>query len=88
MSDATPPITELVDLGGLWKTVVASLAAGLGLTAAFSLAVFGVVRFQELRRTHPGWAAACAALGVAALIVVLAGVVVGLGIMLEKRPEL
>lgn len=88
MSDAVPPIADLVDLRGLWKTVVASLAAGVGLTVAFSFAVFGAARFRELRQTHPGWAVASAALSVAGLMAVLAGIVLGLAIMLEKRPEL
>jgi hypothetical protein len=88
VSDAAPPIAEVVDLDGLWKTAVAALVGGVGLTAAFSVAVFGAVRFQELRQVRPGWAAAYAALGVAAFVVVLAGIAIGLAIMLEKRPEL
>jgi hypothetical protein len=89
VSDAALPIAEVVDLGGLWNTVLASLVAGMGLTVAFSIAVLGAVRFQELRRAGQPWAAAAfGALGAVGLLVVLAGIVVGLAIMLEKRPEL
>lgn len=69
----------------LLETVVASLVAGVGVTAAFSVAIWGGVRFVDLNRGgRPLAAGAAAAVGVLALVTTLAAVVVGIVVMTSK----
>ncbi len=75
----------IVDWGTLGKVVLYALAGGIGLTLAFSLALHGAVRSGD-RRRHGG-AAGRAAYGVLAAVggaVCVAGVVLGLQVMLDK----
>ena len=43
-------IATVVDWAALRDVVVASLAAGVGVTIAFSLAILGLTRFADMRR--------------------------------------
>jgi hypothetical protein len=70
-------IATVVDWGALRDVVVASLAAGVGVTVAFSLAILGLTRLAEMRRdgrVAEAWAYAGLAimgLGLSATAVVL-----------------
>ena len=69
----------------LLETVVASLVAGVGVTATFSVAIWGGARFVDLSRGgRPLAAGAAAALGGLALTTTLAAVVVGIVVMTSK----
>ena len=76
---------EIVDWAALFKVVYQSLAAGLGVAFAFSLAVAGSTRFadevRENRMTRAGIYAVVAAVG---LLVCLAAVVFGIVVMTQK----
>jgi hypothetical protein len=78
-------IATLVEGKELLQTVIASLVAGVGVTAAFSLAIWGVGRFADLSRVERPLAAA-GALTVAALALaaVAAAVVFGIIVMSSK----
>jgi hypothetical protein len=77
-------IAVIVDIEDLGKVVVASLAAGVGVTTVFALAIHGAVRFVDARRDGrplEAWAyatllglslAACAAALVLGIIVMSA----------------
>ena len=80
-----PLAAEIVDWGSLLEVIVVSLAAGVGLTAVFSLAVLGAVRsVDSARDRRPLVAGAFVALALAALGVCLAAVAYGIGIMISK----
>jgi len=55
-------IASLVPAKELLETVVASVIAGLGVTFAFSMAIWGVARFADLSRGERPLAAAGAAI--------------------------
>jgi lysylphosphatidylglycerol synthetase-like protein (DUF2156 family) len=78
-------MATIVETGNLVKTVVASLVAGVGVTAIFSIAIWGAARFADLNREgRPLAAAAAAALGALALAASLAAVTVGIVVMTKK----
>jgi hypothetical protein len=78
----TATILQTTDL---LETVAASLIAGVGVTAAFSVAIWGGARFVDLSRDgRPLAAGAAAALGALALVTTLAAVVVGIVAMTHK----
>lgn len=56
-----PPLASIVDWDGLLRTVLVSITAGLGVTFAFSVAIYGAVRTSELRRDERPLAAGMAA---------------------------
>ena len=69
----------------LIQTVVASVVAGVGVTFAYSVAIWGAARFADLSRSErPVAAAAAAAVGALALAVTLGAVVVGIVVMTNK----
>jgi hypothetical protein len=74
-----------VELSQLAEVVYVSLLAGVGITTAYSLVVFGTGRYMEARRTGRG-AAAVAYAGLAAvfLVVFAAAIVLGVRVMLLK----
>lgn len=75
----------LVDAGALWRVVVYSVVAGVGVTVVFSLGIVGVARFDELRRSGRGGPAfAYAAMAAIAGIVVVGVVVEAIVIMTNK----
>jgi large exoprotein involved in heme utilization and adhesion len=78
-------VATIVETGDLVKTVVASLIAGVGVTAVFSLAIWGGARFVDLNREGRMLAAgAAAALGALALAATLGAVAVGIVVMTKK----
>jgi hypothetical protein len=69
----------------VWQTIVVALAAGIGVTSVFSIAVFAVARSIELRldgRTMS--AAAFGAVAAIALAVCVAAIVIGVIVMTQK----
>jgi hypothetical protein len=78
-------MATIVETGNLVKTVVASLVAGVGVTAIFSVAIWGGARFADLTRGgRPLAAGAAATLGVLALVATLAAVAFGIVVMTSK----
>ena len=78
-------IATLVEGRELLETVVASIVAGVGVTAAFSVAIWGVGRFADLSRNErPLAAGSAAAVAALALVVVAAAVVFGVIAMTKK----
>ena len=75
----------IVETRELVQTVVYATVAGIGVTAIFSVAIWGAARFtdlsQEERRLEAGFAAVA---GGVALLAVLAAVVVGVIVMTSK----
>ena len=68
-------MATVIDVQVLWKLVASSLAGGVGVTFAFSVAIYGATRFVDLRRDgHSIFAGAFAAIAVLALAAVAAGV--------------
>jgi hypothetical protein len=78
-------MATLVQTKELVETVIASLIAGVGITAVFSLAIWGGARFVDLSRGgRPLAAGMAAALGALALVTTLAAVVIGIVVMTSK----
>ena len=77
-------LATVVDFGSLAKTALASLVAGSVVTLSFSLAILGAAKASELREEGRGAAAMLSVgLGLAALIVSIAAVGVGLIVMIN-----
>jgi hypothetical protein len=75
----------IADTKALLQVVVASLAAGIGATVAFSLAILGATRFADLRRDErPLEAVAFGVLTLVCILASIAAVVVGLIVMTSK----
>jgi hypothetical protein len=78
-------IATVVEVQELWRTVVAALAAGVGVTVVFSLAIYGATRFADTRRDErPLASGAAALLTVLALTATVASVVLGVVVMTTK----
>jgi hypothetical protein len=78
-------IATVVDWAALLDVVVASLAAGIGVTITFSLAILGTTRFAEMRREHRrAEEVAFGALAATGLAISLAAVIVGIVVMTSK----
>jgi hypothetical protein len=78
-------IATIVEGKELLETVIASLVAGVGVTAAFSVAIWGVGRFADLSRSERPIAAGGALVTAGlALAVVAAAVVAGIVAMTSK----
>ncbi|HEY4779070.1 MAG TPA: hypothetical protein VIH47_05705 [Solirubrobacterales bacterium] len=69
-------LATLVEGRELLETVAASVAAGLGVTFVFSVAIWGVARFADLSRNERPLAAAGAALAACLALVSTVGIVV------------
>ena len=79
------PLAAIVDWEALLEVVVVSLVAGVGLTAVFSIAVLGTVRFVDFRRDGRGFEAGLfAILALVALAGVLVAIVYGMALMVSK----
>lgn len=75
-------LATIVDTEALLKTVAASVAAGVGIAIAFSLTIYGAVRFADARRADAPLAAGVAAvLAVVAFAVCAAAITVGILVM-------
>jgi len=80
-----PLAAEVVDWGSLLEVIVVSLVGGVGVTAAFSLAVLGAVRsVDSARERRPVAAGVFGAVAIAALAGCLAAIVYGIAIMVSK----
>jgi hypothetical protein len=80
------PIADAtVDWSALLEVVYTSLAAGIGVTAAFAVALLGATRAVDVRQDGHGVAAAgYAALTLIAFAVVVAAIVTGIVVMTQK----
>ena len=75
----------IVETKELVETVIASLVAGVGITAAFSFLILGMTRFADLRRDErPVLATGAAALSIVALLVTVGGIALGIIAMTSK----
>jgi hypothetical protein len=75
----------VVDWDALLDVVIASLAAGVGVTVAFSLAILGLTRFADMRRDGRAVEAwAYAGLAIMGLGVSATAVVLGIILMTSK----
>lgn len=79
------PLASLVDWGALGKTVAYALVAAVGLTAAFSFGIVGLVRLDHARRDGRaiavvGWTTVVILGG----LVTLGGVALALIVMAQK----
>jgi hypothetical protein len=71
-------LAEVVDLDTLGRVAVASFIAGVGVTAVFSLAIHGAVRFIDSRRDgRPLEAAVYGTLTTVSLLGSVAAIVLG-----------
>ncbi len=78
-------MATIVHTADLVNTVIASVIAGVGVTGAFSVAIWGGARYADLSEDgRPLAAGAAAAVGLLALAVTLAAVAVGMAAMLSK----
>ena len=78
-------LASVVDTDALLKVIGASLVAGVGVTAVFSVAISGLVRAADLRRdARPVEAAALLAVAVVAIAASIAAVVIGIVVMTHK----
>jgi formate/nitrite transporter FocA (FNT family) len=75
----------IVETEDLLDTVVASVVAGVGITAAFAILIFGVARSADMvRDERPLLATAAGGLALIALIVVIASIALGIVVMTSK----
>jgi hypothetical protein len=78
-------VGAIVETTDLLETVAASLVAGIGVTAAFSIAIFGITRSADLLRDdRPLLASAAGGLAALALAVVIGAIVLGIVVMTTK----
>ncbi len=76
-------LATIVDTAELGFTVLASLVAGVGMTASFSLMIFGASRFADMRRDdRPASAGFFAVLAVLGLLITVGGITAGMIVML------
>jgi hypothetical protein len=79
------PFAEIVETKELLQTVAYSLVAAIGVTTAFSLAIYGVTRAAEFRRDErPIASTAAGALGALGLAVCVAAIALGVIVMTTK----
>jgi hypothetical protein len=77
-------LASIVDWKALWETAVASVVAGLGVTLAASVAIYGFASFAEARRDErSGAAAASVVLAVVASLAFAGAIGVGLVVMIR-----
>jgi hypothetical protein len=80
-----PGFAEIVETKELLQTVALAFVAGVGVTAIFSVAIWGAARFVDLsQEDRPVAAGASAVIGLLALLAVVATVVVGVIVMTGK----
>jgi hypothetical protein len=78
-------VATAIETKALLETLVASLVAGIGVTAVFALLVFGTIRSAEMaREERPLPAIAAGGLAAIALLVVIASIVLGIVVMTSK----
>ncbi len=78
-------LATVVDTKELWETVVASLVGAVGITALFSLLIFGAARSTDARRDdHVIGAVVYGLVAFLALAATTGAVVLGIVVMLSK----
>lgn len=78
-------VASIVDGQALVKLVWVGAASGVGVTAAFGIALLGATRAADLSRAgRPAEAVLYAALGVAGLAIMAAAVIYGIVVMTTK----
>jgi hypothetical protein len=78
-------LATIVETQDLLDTVLASVVAGVGITAAFAILIFGATRSADMMRDErPLLATAAGGLAVIALLVVTASIVLGIVVMTSK----
>lgn len=78
-------LASIVDAHVLWRVIVYSLVAGVGVTVVFSFGIVGLTRFDEVRRgDRAGSAVAYATLAAVSALVVIVVVVEAIVIMAKK----
>ncbi|HEY7266529.1 MAG TPA: hypothetical protein VH501_02440 [Solirubrobacterales bacterium] len=78
-------IATVVQTNELLDSVLASVVAGVGVTAVFAILIFAVARSSDLvRDNRPVAAAAAGGLAVVSLAVVTAAIVLGIIVMIQK----
>jgi hypothetical protein len=78
-------VATVVETKELLETVAASLIAGVGITTAFAILIFGVTRSADMvRDDRPILAFAAGGLAVIALLVVVGAIVLGIVVMTSK----
>jgi len=77
-------VASIVDWDALLTVVWASLAAGVGVTAAYALVILGTTRAVDLgREGRSGEALLFGVVGVLALVAVFAAIVAGIVVLSE-----
>jgi hypothetical protein len=85
MTPVPPLASDLVDWGQLLEVIEAGLIAGVGISIAFSLVIFGMVRAAEAQQqSRTGAMVGYGAIGIFAILVCLGAVVFGVSTMLTK----
>jgi hypothetical protein len=78
-------IATVVETKELLQTIAASLVAGVGVTTAFAILIFGATRSADMvRDERPLLATAAGGLAVVALVLVIATIVLGIVVMTSK----
>jgi hypothetical protein len=78
-------IATIVETQEMLETVIASVVGGIGVTFAFSVAIWGVGRFSDFSRSNRPLAAGAAAVTASlALSAVAAAVIFGIVVMTSK----
>jgi hypothetical protein len=78
-------LATVIETKEMLDTVIASVVAGVGVTAAFALLIFGSIRSAEMARgDRPILAVAAGGIAVLALLVVIASIVLGIVVMTSK----
>jgi predicted RecB family nuclease len=78
-------VATVVETKNLLETVAASLIAGIGVTAAFSLVIFGIARSADMARGDRRLlATAAGALAALAGAVVIGSIAFGIVVMTKK----
>lgn len=78
-------IASIVEVADLWQVVWVSLVAGIGVTAAFGLAILGSTRALEQGRNGSlAGAIGYAAIGVLAISSVAASIAFGIIVLVDK----
>jgi hypothetical protein len=78
-------LATVVETKELLDTVIASLVAGIGVTAVFAILIFGVARSADMvRDERPLAATAAGGLAFVAFAIVTAAIVLGIVVMTQK----
>jgi hypothetical protein len=78
-------LATIVETKELLDTVLASMVAGIGVTAVFAILIFGVTRSADMARNdRPALAVAAGGLAVVAFAVVAGAITLGIVVMTQK----